>query len=231
MMYVPFFSAEFGEIIQRNPSPSQKTFLSAVSMGFLADEVEFCDASRPFPKKTRDTAGRAVFFRANPRGTAGRTLQKSAGGAFWTSRRGPKVRFSARYRGPKTRSAPQENPPSETVRQNWSGIGLQNINCAPFFLIQIFFALFRTPFFWQKKGRPKNATRRETRRNEAFSRFLLRDRTAKTRKNAQNEELRGSPKRIEKRRFLPFLEMTGRPERRNDTFFDTFRDLSKPLFL
>ena len=79
--------------------------------------------------------------------------------------------FSACYRGPKTRSAPQENPPSETVRQNWSGIGLQNINCAPFFGTQTFFALFRTPVFWQKRRRPKNGARRETRRNEAFSRF------------------------------------------------------------
>ena len=58
-------------------SISPKKLLSAISMGFLPDEVEFCDASRPFPKKIRGTAGRAFFFRANPRGTAGKTPQKT----------------------------------------------------------------------------------------------------------------------------------------------------------
>ena len=81
-MYVPFFSAEFGEIIQRNPSPSQKTFLSAVSMGFLADEVEFCDASRPFPKKTRDTAGRAGFSVQTRTGPQGERTKKVKGAIF-----------------------------------------------------------------------------------------------------------------------------------------------------
>ena len=132
-MYVPFFSAEFGEIIQRNPHPNQKNASFRSFHGVFAQRCRILRRVASVPQKSSRHRRESVFFRANPRGTAGRTLQKSEGGAFLAAPRGPKVAFFARYRGPKTRSAPQENPPSEMVRQKWSEIGLQNINCAPVF--------------------------------------------------------------------------------------------------
>ena len=171
--------------------------------------------------------GERFFSAPTHAGPQGERSKKVRGGAFWTAPRGPKVAFFARYRGPKTRSAPQENPPSETVRQKWSETGLQNINCAPFFLDANIFRTFSdTRFFGKKTKRPKTGPRRETRRNEAFSRFSLRDRTAKTRKNAQNEELRGSPKRIEKSNFLRFF-WNDRPARKAKRH--SFRHFSRPL--
>ena len=49
--------------------------------------------------------------------------------------RGPKVAFSARNGGPKTHSAPQENPLRKPVDQKWSKTWLKKTNFAPFFLM------------------------------------------------------------------------------------------------
>ena len=75
-------------------SMSPKTLLSAVSMGFLPNDVEFCDASRPFPKKVRGTAGRAFFFAPTHAGPQGECSKKVRGGLFWPRQEVQKWHFS-----------------------------------------------------------------------------------------------------------------------------------------
>ena len=172
-------------------SMSPKTFLSAVSRGFWPNDVEFCDASRPFPTKARGTAGRASFSAPTHAGPQGERSKKVKGGSFWAAPRGPKVAFFARYRGPKTRSAPQEKPPSETVRQKWSERGLQNNNCAPFFWAQTFFALFRTPGFSAKNKAAQDRPRtRNPQKRSVFAIFAPRPDHKNPKKRAKRRAAR-----------------------------------------
>ena len=203
-------------------SMSPKTLLSAVSRGFWPNDVEFCDASRPFPTKVRGTAGRAYFSAPTHAGPQGERSKKVRGGSFWTA----KMAFFARYRGPKTRSAPQENPPSETVRQKWSEIGLQNINCAPFFWTQTFFALFRTPGFLAKNKAAQNRPQtRNPQKRSVFAIFAPRPDRENPKKRAKRRAAR-EPEANRKTQFSPFLA-TDRPARKAKRHF--FRQFSRPL--
>ena len=161
--------------------------------GVFAQRCRILGRVASVPQKNSRHRRESGFFRAKTRGTAGRTLQKSEGGAFWTARRGPKVAFFARYRGPKTLSAPQENPPSETVRQKWSEIGLQNINCAPFFGTQTFFALFRTPVCLAKnKAAQKRHQTRNPQKRSVFAIFAPRPDRQKPEKTHKTKSCKGA---------------------------------------
>ena len=207
---------------------SPKTLLSAVSRGFWPNDVEFCDASRPFPTKARGTAGRASFSAPTHAGPQGERSKKVRGGLFGPLQEVQKWHFSRVIGAQKRAPHRSKSHPRKRCAKNGPKEGSKTIIAHRFFGRKHFSHFFGHPVFRQKTKRPKTGPGRETRRNEAFSRFSLRGRTTKTRKNVQNEELRGSPKRIEKRDFLRFFRLTGRPERQNDTFFDSFRDLSKP---
>ena len=75
-------------------SMSPKTLLSAVSMAFLPNDVEFCDASRPFPTKVRATAGRASFSARTHAGPQGERSKKVRGGLFGPLQEVQKWHFS-----------------------------------------------------------------------------------------------------------------------------------------
>ena len=212
-------------------STSPKTLLSAVSRGFWPNDVEFCDASRPFPTEARGTAGRASFSAPTHAGPQGERSKKVRGGLFGPVQEVEKWHFSRVIGAQKRAPHRRKTHPRKRCAKNGPKEGSKAIIAHRFFGRKHFSHFFGHPVFRQKTKRPKTGPGRETRRNEAFFRFSLRGRTTKTRKNVQNDELRGSPKRIEKRDFLRFFRLTGRPEKQNDTFFDSFRDLSKPLFL
>ena len=62
--------------------------------GVFAQRCRILRRVASVPQKSSRHRRESVFFRANPRGTAGRTLQKSEGGAFLASARGQKWHFS-----------------------------------------------------------------------------------------------------------------------------------------
>ena len=85
-MYLPFFPAEFGEIIQRNLPQAKKRFFPQFPWGCRQGRILRRVATVP-PKKSQNHR-ESGLFRPKTRGTAGRTHQKRAMGRFWYRSKG-----------------------------------------------------------------------------------------------------------------------------------------------
>ena len=99
-------------------SISPKKFLSAISMGFSPNDVEFCDASRPFPKKIRDTAGRAAFSAPKHAGPQGERSKKVKGALFGPLEEVRKWNFSHVIGAPKRAPRRRKTHPRKRCAKN-----------------------------------------------------------------------------------------------------------------
>ena len=199
--------------------------------GVFAQRCRILRRVASVPNRSSRHRRESVFSAPAHAGPQGKRSKKVRGGLFGPVQEVEKWHFSRVIGAQKRAPHHRKTHPRKRCAKNGPKEGSKTIIAHRFFGRKHFSHFFGHPVFRQKTKRPKTGPGRETRRNEAFFRFSLRGRTTKTRKNVQNDELRGSPKRIEKRDFLRFFRLTGRPEMQNDTFFRQFsRPLETPYF-
>ena len=209
---------------------AQKRFFPQFPWGFCPTMSNFATRrARSRPKSTPPQGER--LFPREPTRDRRENAPKKWGGSFWPAPRGPKVAFFARYRGPKTRSAPQENPPSETVRQKWSERGLQNNNCAPFFWAQTFCALFRTPGFSAQNKAAQNRPRtRNPQKRSVFAIFRSAAGPQKPEKTCKTKSCEGARSESKNVIFSVFFDWPAGQKGKTTLFSTVFETSRNPYF-